>query len=465
MPSTLKHAPTPRNVPRGPVRALPRPRPSALFGTDIWIIAAAYIACVFGLWARHGGVTDLTKNWLDGWLSISQITGLLSSACGLFGVVLIARPRTLERHFGLDKMFVWHRYLGESMAVLLGLHIMSAVIAGTADGTGMWAVIRNYTGRQPYMAIATVGGILIFVVTITSLKSIRRQMSYETWYFVHLTAYAALALSFGHEIVLGTDFADDSLARWFWIVIHVTVLAGVLSGRWGRMIVSIVRPLRVQSVTPLGADISAVTLGGPAISRIEAHGGQFCMLRPLRPGLWWQSHPFSLSAAPTTRGLRFTIKDRGDASGMINKLRVGTRVAVEGPYGVATPDVAIGTKVLCIVGGVGVAPARAMLELLTPDQQPVVLYRARSKEDLVHLDEMQQIAKKVQGEVLTLVGPSISLAVKDPFSGPSLKRAIPDLTERTVFVCGPDSLVHAARRGLKAAGVPAENIHYEMVWW
>ena len=105
------------------------------------------------------------------------------------------------------------------------------------------------------------------------------------------------------------------------------------------------------------------------------------------------------------------------------------------------------------------------LELLTPDQEPVVLYRARSKEDLVHLDEMQQIAKKLKGEVLTLVGPSISLAVKDPFSGSSLKRAIPDLVQRTVFVCGPDSLVHAARRGLKAAGVPAENIHYEMVWW
>ena len=465
MPPNTRQAPRPRTPERGPARALPRPRPSALFGTDIWIIAAAYVACVFGLWAWHGGVSALTNNWLDGWLSLSQLSGLLASACGLFGVVLIARPRTLERHLGLDKMFVWHRYLGESMAVLLAVHIVSAVIAGTADGTGVWAVIRNYTGRQPYMAMATVGGLLIFVVTISSLKSIRRQMSYETWYFVHLTAYVALAISFGHEIVLGNDFADDKVARWFWVAIHVGVLAAVLSGRWGRTIMSVLRPLRVESVVPLGADISAITLGGPGLNRLEAHGGQFCMLRPLRPGLWWQSHPFSLSAAPTTRGLRFTIKDRGDASGVINSLKVGTRVAVEGPYGVATPDVAVGSKVLCIVGGVGVAPARAMLELLTPDQQPIVLYRARSKEDLVHLDEMQQIAQSLRGEVLTLVGPSVSLAVKDPFSGDSLTRAIPDVAERTVFVCGPDSLVHAARRGLKAAGVPTENVHFEMVWW
>ena len=106
-----------------------------------------------------------------------------------------------------------------------------------------------------------------------------------------------------------------------------------------------------------------------------------------------------------------------------------------------------------------------MLELLTPDQEPIVLYRARSKADLVHLDEMQEIAKRVKGEVLTLVGPSISLAVKDPFSGPSLRRAVPDIAQRTVFVCGPDSLVHAARKGLKDAGVPSENVHFEMVWW
>ncbi len=450
---------------RGPVRPLRRPRPSALFGTDMWILMWAFLLCVVGLWVRHGGVTDLTRSWLDGWLSISGITGLLASACGLIGVVLIARPRTLERNLGLDKMFVWHRYLGEGMAVLLSMHIVSAVIAGTADGTGLWSVIRNYTGRQPYMAIATSGGLLVLLVTITSLKSIRRQMSYETWYFVHLTAYAGLALSFGHEIVLGTDLSNDALGRWFWVGVHALVLVGVLSGRWGRAIMSIIRPLRVVQVAPLGDGIGTILLGGPAIHRIEAHGGQFCMLRVLRPGLWWQSHPFSLSAAPTTFGLRFTIKDRGDASAMINKLRIGTRVAVEGPYGVATPDAAVGSKVLCIVGGVGVAPARAMLELLTPDQQPIVLYRARSKADLVHLDEMQDIAKRVDGEVLTLVGPSVSLAVKDPFSGPSLRRAVPDIAQRTVFVCGPDSLVHAARKGLKDAGVPTENVHFEMVWW
>ena len=39
------------------------------------------------------------------------------------------------------------------------------------------------------------------------------------------------------------------------------------------------------------------------------------------------------------------------------------------------------------------------------------------------------------------------------------------LRKAHIVMCGPDSLVHAARKGLKAAGVPSENVHFEMVWW
>ena len=52
------------------------------------------------------------------------------------------------------------------------------------------------------MALATVGTALIAVVTITSLRAVRRRLAYETWYFLHLLAYAGFALAFGHEIAL-----------------------------------------------------------------------------------------------------------------------------------------------------------------------------------------------------------------------------------------------------------------------
>ena len=95
----------------------------------------------------------------------------------------------------------------------------------------------------------------------------------------------------------------------------------------------------------------------------------------------------------------------------------------------------------------------------------IVLFRARSTAELVHFDEIRALAEQRGGRVLTLVGPSATLAVGDPFSADSLRSAIPDLTDRQAFVCGPERLIAASRSGLKAAGVPSSRIHFERSWW
>ena len=108
--------------------------------------------------------------------------------------------------------------------MLIALHIVAGVFAWGVD-IGFASSIVDLTGREPYMALAFVGSLIIGAVTITSLRSIRRQMSYETWYFIHLLAYSGFAISFSHEIVLGQLFADDTLARWLWIALHIGVAA------------------------------------------------------------------------------------------------------------------------------------------------------------------------------------------------------------------------------------------------
>jgi hypothetical protein len=52
--------------------------------------------------------------------------------------------------------------------------------------------------------------------------------------------------------------------------------------------------------------------------------------------MWWQGHPYSLSALPRPPYIRVTIKGLGDQSRAAASLRPGTRVAIEGPYGTFT---------------------------------------------------------------------------------------------------------------------------------
>jgi predicted ferric reductase len=446
-----------------PARPLPTPVRTRLNGSDIAAAAVGITAVVVGIWVRHGGLAALWTGWGSAWTSLTQLTGLLASLGGLAGLVLIARPRALEQRLGLDRLFVWHRVLGETMAVLVGAHVVAGIVAWSNGGVA--AAVVDLTGRQPYMATATVGALLIGVVTVSSLRSIRRRLAYETWYFAHLLAYGALALSFSHQIVLGGDFADDVLARWMWIALHLGAVALVLWGRVGRTVTAALRPLRVVARRSVGPATTELTLAGPALRTLRADAGQFVLLRPVRRDLWWQAHPFSLSAAPTTEGLRFTVKDRGDASRAFTQLPVGAKVVIEGPYGACTPDVVGDRRVLFIVGGVGVAPAKAMLERLGPASAPIVLYRAHRDDDLVHLDELRGLALERGGAVYTLTGPTATLAVRDPYAAPVLGGLVPDLASRTAVLCGPERLLHAARAGLRAAGMAPEHIRFERPWW
>jgi predicted ferric reductase len=223
--------------------------------------------------------------------------------------------------------------------------------------------------------------------------------------------------------------------------------------------------LRITSIESVGHKTVAIEVSGKSLQHREGDAGQFCFVRPLKKGLWWQSHPFSMSAAPTKDRIRFTIKDRGEATHSITQLVKGTKVIVEGPFGVVTPDVLEGSKALFVVGGVGVAPVLAMVQRLVPDHEPIVLYRAHSEKDLVHFEELKVAVERLGGKILTLTGPTAKLAVKDPFSAKVLTAAIPDVAQRAVVLCGPDRLLHASRTGLKAAGVPVARIHSEHVWW
>ena len=94
-----------------------------------------------------------------------------------------------------------------------------------------------------------------------------------------------------------------------------------------------------------------------------------------------------------------------------------------------------------------------------------MLYRASREEDLVYLADLERLTAERGGEVMTLVGPTAALAIKDPFSSPVLRAAIPDVARRVAVLCGPERLLWAARAGLKDAGVPTARIHFERPWW
>ena len=82
--------------------------------------------------------------------------------------------------------------------------------------------------------MATVSGVLFAAVAISSIRAARRQLSYETWYGIHLYAYLAIALGFLHQLFVGTDFIHDPVAVGYWVACTSSTVALILVFRVGQ---------------------------------------------------------------------------------------------------------------------------------------------------------------------------------------------------------------------------------------
>ena len=429
-----------------------------------WVTAISVLT--LGFWVLNDGLGELVAGGESTALAISRVTGLAAALAALFGLVLTARPRWLERSAGLDRMIGWHRVTGMTAAFGMGVHVFASVVAAAGGFTGLWsALVDLVTGTQWYVA-ALVAALLFALVSTTSWRRIRRRLSYETWHGVHVVGYLAIALALPHQIFSGSTIADSRITQLWWLGLFVATFAIVLISRVGGIARSAVRPRTVVSrIVPEAPGVASLVITGPGVDRLDARPGQFVMLRVLTGDLWWQAHPYSLSAAPRPGALRLTVKDLGDASHRTLAVSPGTRVLLEGPFGTMSIDRANGRPVLLIGAGVGLAPMRALLEASTRAQRPLVLARAHSTADLPLADELGELARSRDGQLIPVTGPRTQFPSGNPFTAEALTRNVADLRERAVFVCGPSALQDRVQGELQRAGVPREQIHSERFAW
>jgi predicted ferric reductase len=435
--------------------AVPRPHPGlariALLAAGLGLGVCTALACTTesaSELSAPGGLATFA----------GSLTGMTGTYLALVMVLLVSRIPVIERVAGQDGLVRLHRLLAPWPISLLAAHALLLTVGyALAARTGFWheaGTLVNY----PDVLIATVGlGIMCFIGVI-SLRAIRRRLPRETWWLIHLLIYLALALAFAHVLVLGPAFVGHPLTRLAWWAVWAATAGVVLGYRVGLPIVRTVRhQLTVAEVRPEGPGVVSVICAGRQLDRLAVAGGQFFCWRFLTPGLCWQAHPYSLSALPEPPYLRLTVKEVGGHSRAVARLRPGTRVAIEGPYGAFTRYQQQRPRALLVAAGIGVTALRSLLEDLPRGSAPAVLLRAGRPEDLVLSAEVRELVRLRGGTIHELTGPREQAGL-DTFT---LPRLVPDLDQRDVYVCGPEEFVATIVALVRNLGVPDDAIHHE----
>ncbi|HEY6797251.1 MAG TPA: ferredoxin reductase family protein [Kineosporiaceae bacterium] len=447
-------------------------------GARVWAIGvlAAGLAGTLVLWATHHGARDLMSPGARV-TSLGRLTGLLCALFFALALVMMARPPRLERAFGQDQLVRLHRAVGVGAFFLMLAHIVLVTWGYSAGaGLGLVAEFKDLVVNYDNMIPATVATGLMILVVLSSVRMIRRRLRYETWHLLHLWVYVGVGLAVPHETSLGTDLEGATFLRIGWWAAWVLLAAAVLAWRIGRpVMMSLRHQLVVQDVVRENVDSVSIYMRGRNLLDLGAQPGQFFVWRFMTGRGWTRGHPFSLSAVPTDERLRITVRDLGDGSGAVSRLRPGIRVLAEGPYGRMHPGVHPGGPAVLVASGIGITPLRAMLERLRAGPgELTVLYRVTDPDRLVFAGEIELLARMRGFRVHYLVGPRRRTRRRPSWVPESagivsdaqiLQLLVPGVAGHEVYVCGPPGWADSVRQAALEAGVPAARIHSEFIDW
>ncbi len=221
-------------------------------------------------------------------------------------------------------------------------------------------------------------------------------------------------------------------------------------------------PWRIQRIrreTPdtFTMELEPVTGDSP----LSFAAGQFNMLYVFGVG----EVPVSISGDPTRgEALVHTVREVGTVTKVMCALKRHDVLGVRGPFGSQWPlDEAIGSDVVIVAGGLGLAPLRpAIYQVLAHRKQygrVSLLYGARTPADLVYRHELERWGARAGIDVQVTVDRG-----DDAWHGtvgvvPKLiSTATFDPLDTIALVCGPEIMMHFTLIELQKRGLAPEQV-------
>ncbi|NNM85347.1 MAG: ferredoxin reductase family protein [Phycisphaerales bacterium] len=404
-----------------------------------------------------------------------RFTRQIALGLGLFGLmifatsfILAARYQWISRPFGLDAVLLFHRRMAVAGLFAILLHVALMATRQSQLITKLWIPWHLQLGRIALLAVVTQVG--------ASLYRMRLHVEFERWRFSHrLVALIVLVSAFAHGLYSSEAFAPLPLR----ILVLTVVAAALISLFWTRA----VRPALPQRLVYELAEVRSL---GKAVWQLQLKAlhpdqqlrylpGQFAFFSLPHAGAEKVSeeHAWTIASSPTEAGgLTLAIKELGDFTATVGRLRPGGRVLVHGPFGRFSHALHATNgreQRVFIAAGIGITPFRSMLRYMADgpgDASALLIYGNRTQDDIVFRDELTQIEQSSAGAIRVVHVLSKADAAWNGERGhidiATIRRHCDFARGNPSFwICGPGPFTQAMVNGLLAAGIRPTQIHTE----
>jgi ferredoxin-NADP reductase len=227
-------------------------------------------------------------------------------------------------------------------------------------------------------------------------------------------------------------------------------------------------PFRVIGVKSEAPHVWTLTLEPRGDRPFHFAPGQFQFLRLHGADVPSEEHPFTIASSPARpERISLTIKESGNFTAGIGRVRPGDRATVHGPFGrfshTLHPDEG---DLVFVAGGVGITPLMSMLRYMRDRGEPrrvLLAYASRRAADMLFTDELEAM-QAGRHPVLRVVhvladAPPSWVGETGKLDAGRVGRLCGGVEGKAFYLCCPPPMAASLICGLRRMGVSPRRIH------
>lgn len=379
---------------------------------------------------------------------------------------LTARIKPLNKPFGSDLVYYYHRQIGIAAFLMIFAHPILLFMLSS----GYLSLLNIITA--PLRAKAGVLALLL-LVGVVWLAEYRNKLKIPYWFWKiwhGIIATFSMALAIIH-IYLNGNYINLPWKEQLWIFYLFVWIVLLIYTRIIYPIKLIRNRYRVVKITPERAKCWTLQIQPVKKASFQFHPGQFVWLTAWKTPFSDSEHPFSIaSSAEKPEQIEMTIKELGKFTTTIKNIQPGQEVYVDGAYGSFSCDRYPDAKALILIaGGIGITPIIGTIRTLADrrDKRPILLlYANRDWENVTFREKLDQMQGKLNLKVVhVLEQPPQNWSGETGLISPEILTRHIDQTFKStdthVFLCGPNPMMAAVEKHLQSIGIPLRKIHSE----
>ena len=263
---------------------------------------------------------------LAGFASIAGILALTLLSCN---IILSARLSIFDKFFnGLDKMYYAHYIIGCLVLIFALVHFNLLVVSSMQISS---SAAFNFLLQADSIALlagkASLGILFSAMIVVLFIK-----VKYQ-WFIITQRIMGAVIFFAGFHalFVPGSDIRRNTPLLLFLSVLGFTAAFFYIYRSLFHKKLNKSYEYTVDEIRRLGK-ITEVYLR-PKQSKLSHYAGQFVFVSFNSTVVNNEPHPFTISSGSGESRLRFSIKNLGDYTKRLHKLRPGDTAIIEGPFG------------------------------------------------------------------------------------------------------------------------------------